>query len=164
MNAFYQVRLGVTLVDSHRDDEGIATFKRVLEGDPRMRQALVNLTYAYAGKKMYAEAFDTMQANAGTPALAEAQRRAYADGGFLKAARLRPDTMAQQAERTYVSPFAIAGAYARAGERDLTLHWLEKAFDEHETTLVNLGAARAFDFLRGDPRFETLRDRMKFPD
>src|SRR5262249_7830446 len=99
MNAFYQVRLGVTLGTSRRDDEAIAVFKRVLEGDPKMRPALVNLTYTYAGKKMYAEAFNTMQSNAVNPAIAEAQRRAYAEGGFLRAARLRPDTVAEQARR-----------------------------------------------------------------
>src|SRR5262249_51367291 len=164
MNAFYQVPVGVTLGPSRRDDEAIAVFKRVLEGDPRMRPALVNLTYTYAGKKMYVEAFNTMQSNAVNPAIAEAQRRAYAEGGFLRAARLRPDIMAEQARRTYVSPFGIAGAYSRAGEKELTLPWLEKAFEEHETTLVNLGAAREFDFMRGDPRFEALRARMKFPN
>jgi serine/threonine-protein kinase len=163
-NPFYQVRLGVALVDAQRDDEAIALFQQVLKGDPSFRPALVNLTFAYAGKKMYEEAFATMQQNATNPENRAAQQRAYAEGGFLRAARLRPDAMAQQAQRMHVSPFAIAGAYARAGEKELALDWLYKAFEERETTLVNLGADRGLDLLRGDPRFEALRARMKFPN
>jgi hypothetical protein len=112
---------------------------------------------------MYAEAFAVMQQNAVSPEAAEAQRRAYAEGGFLRVARIRPDAMAQQAQRTFVSPFGIAAAYARAGEKELALRWLEKAFDERETTLVNLGNDRAFALVRDDPRFQALRARMKFP-
>ncbi len=163
-NPFYQVRLGVALVDAHRDDEAIALFQQVLKGNPGFRPALVNLTFAYAGKKMYEEAFATMQQIATNPENRAAQQRAYSEGGFLKAARLRPDAMAQQAQRMHVSPFAIAGAYARVGEKELALDWLYKAFEERETTLVNLGADRGLDLLRGDPRFEALRARMKFPN
>jgi serine/threonine-protein kinase len=163
-NPFYQVRLGVALVEAGRDDEAIALFQQVLKTDPAMRQASVNLTYAYARKGMDKEAFALMQRNAPNPAVAEAQRQAFGEGGFPRAARLRADTMVEQSQRTYVAPGAIGAAYIRAGEKELALQWLEKGLEEHETALVNLGAGRSWDPLRGDPRFEALRARMKFPN
>jgi serine/threonine-protein kinase len=163
-NPFYQFRLGVALQDAHRDDEAIGLFQQILKTDPAMRQASVNLTYAYARKGMDNEAFALMQRNAPNPAVAEAQRQAFADGGFPRAARLRADTMAEQSQRTYVAPGAIGAAYIRAGEKELALQWLEKGLEERETALVNLGAGRVWDPLRGDPRFEALRARMKFPN
>ncbi len=121
-NPFYQVRLGIALVDAHRDDEAIALFQQVLKGDPSFRPASVNLTFAYAGKKMYAEAFATMQQNATNPENRAAQRASLRRRRVFEGGTSTPDTMAQQAQRTYVSPFAIAGS-VRARRRKGTGAW-----------------------------------------
>jgi tetratricopeptide (TPR) repeat protein len=156
-NSFYQVRVAVALLDAHRDDEAIALLEQTLKNDPNRRQAAINLGFAYGLNGMYDKAFALMQQNnANNPAVAEAQRKAYAEGGYLRAVRVRADTLVQQSQRTYVSPGGIGNAYARAGEKQLALDWLEKAFEERETMMVNLGGARGFEILRGEPRFQAL--------
>src|SRR5262245_12636549 len=163
-NPFYQVRLGNALSVAGREDEAIALLQQVRKSEPTFRPAGIQLAYAYADKGMHAEAFAVMEQNQVNAESLQALRRAYAEGGFLRAARVRPDAMAEQAQRMYVSPSGISAAYMRAGEKDLALQWLEKAFEEHETTLVNLGGNRLWSALRGDPRFEALRAQMKFPN
>jgi hypothetical protein len=40
------------------------------------------------------------------------------------------------------------------------LAWLEKAYAEHSGELPALKVSPAYDFLRGDPRFKRLLDRV----
>jgi eukaryotic-like serine/threonine-protein kinase len=160
-NSLYRVRLAVALLDAHREDEAISVLQQVRKDDPGMRPAQINLVNAFVLKKMHKEALALMMENAATPAIAEAQQRAYAEGGFPRVARIRPDTMVRQSQTAYVSPGGIAAAYARAGEVALGLDWLEKAYEEHETMMVTLKGGRAWDALRGEPRFEAILRRMK---
>jgi eukaryotic-like serine/threonine-protein kinase len=162
-NALYKTRLGVALLDAHRDDEGIAVLQQVLKDDPTMRAASINLTYALAKKGRANEAFALMlQGNANNPQVVATLQQAFAEGGLPRAIRVRADRMVEQAQRSYVSPGGIAAQFARAGENALALDWLEKAYDEHEPIMGNLNG-RTFDAMRGEPRFQALVRRMKFP-
>ena len=161
-NTLYQAVLGKTLLQARRDDEGIAVLRQTLQNDPSRQMAQINLTWALSRKKRYEEAFALMQKTAANnPAAAERQRQVYAESGFLQMARLRPDTMAQQAERTYVAPGGIAGAYARAEVKDLALHWLERAVESREAMVVEIKSEPSWDFVRDHPRFVAILRKMK---
>jgi tetratricopeptide (TPR) repeat protein len=161
-NSLYQVRLAVTFMNAHREDDAIAVLQQVLKADPGMRQAQINLLHALAAKRMFKEALAAMaQNNANNPSIVETQQRAYQEGGFPRVARLRPDALVRQSQTRYVSPGGIAAAYARAGEVALALDYLEKAYEERETMMVSLGRGRAWDAVRGEPRFEAMLRRMK---
>ncbi len=160
-NSLYQVRLAVAFMDAHREDDAIAVLQQVLKADPGMRPAGINMVRALAAKGMYEEAVTVMaQNNANNPALVEAQQRAYQEGGFPRVARIRPDALVRQSQTSYVSPGGIAAAYASAGEVALALEYLEKAYEEHETMMVSLKGGRAWDAVRGEPRFEAILRRM----
>ncbi|MEX2271939.1 MAG: protein kinase [Vicinamibacterales bacterium] len=64
-------------------------------------------------------------------------------------------------EAGYVSPKSIADVYAGLRDPDATMVWLERAFEEHDGFLVNAFSNRAYDWLRGDPRFLALFRKMK---
>ena len=64
----------------------------------------------------------------------------------------------------YVSPDFLASAYAALGETDKAFRWLEKAYEERSTGIVNLQVEPAFDPLRSDSRFKDLLQRLRFPD
>ncbi len=53
-----------------------------------------------------------------------------------------------------------AWAYAGLHDTEQTLAWLEKAFTAHSGEMVTLKVNPAYDFLRGDARFESLVDRV----
>ena len=62
--------------------------------------------------------------------------------------------------------FLIGGyefVYLGLGENERAIEWLEKAFEERAGRLVYLRAERAFDPLRGDPRFQRMVERLNFP-
>jgi len=64
--------------------------------------------------------------------------------------------------RKYVAPFNLAMVYAGLGQKDATLEWLEKAYDDHSMWLIFVNSYPIFDFLRSDPRFQDLVRRMGF--
>jgi tetratricopeptide (TPR) repeat protein len=62
-----------------------------------------------------------------------------------------------------VPPYALAGAYAVLGDLDNAFARLERGFAEHDRGMVWMRVNPRFDSLRGDPRFDALVERMKFP-
>ena len=57
----------------------------------------------------------------------------------------------------------IARFYAFAGEKNLALNWLERAYRDGDSTMVYLKVDPSFDILRDDQRFKDLLVRMNFP-
>ena len=50
----------------------------------------------------------------------------------------------------------IARLYAHAEDKEQALQWLQKADEQHETTLIHLAVAWDWDFLRDESRFQNL--------
>jgi hypothetical protein len=56
-----------------------------------------------------------------------------------------------------------AWLYSRLGKRSEALACLEKAFREREPLMELSSVDRAWDFLRSDPRFQALVEKMGLP-
>jgi len=68
-------------------------------------------------------------------------------------------------QRSYVSPYMIAPAYASLGDRDKAFEYLDKAYQERSSDLPYfLKVDLRVDKLRADPRFQDLMRRMRFPN
>ena len=83
--------------------------------------------------------------------------------GPTGAMRAMAETLAARAGETYVEPFIIAGAFARAGMADETLYWLEKAFENGSYEMHYMAFWPHLDFLRDDERYQALADRVYGP-
>jgi tetratricopeptide (TPR) repeat protein len=59
-----------------------------------------------------------------------------------------------------VNPAVMAWAYAGMSDKDHTLLWLNQAYAQRSNTMTALKVEPAFDFLRGDPRFQDLIHRV----
>jgi TolB-like protein/predicted Zn-dependent protease len=58
----------------------------------------------------------------------------------------------------------IARTYAYRGEHDFALEWLERAYQQKDTSLLNIVDEPLFGNLADDPRFKAfLRNRLKLP-
>jgi TolB-like protein/class 3 adenylate cyclase/Tfp pilus assembly protein PilF len=88
--------------------------------------------------------------------LALSGRREEAEGTLAQAV--------SEAERSYVTPAYAAWAKAALGDRDGAFRWLERGIDERDYSMLQLKTQPNYDALRGDPRFQALLRRMKFPE
>ena len=57
----------------------------------------------------------------------------------------------------------LALAYARIGQVEQALAWLEAGYRQRAPGLSGLKVDPLFDPLRGNPRFQDLLGRMNFP-
>jgi serine/threonine-protein kinase len=83
-------------------------------------------------------------------------------GQRAEARRIRGDLVAR-AEREYVSPAAIATAHIGLDEKSEALDWMERAHRDRRGWMAYLSVNPMFDPLRGEPRFEALVARMRYP-
>jgi TolB-like protein/tetratricopeptide (TPR) repeat protein len=76
--------------------------------------------------------------------------------GPIGAMRAMADTLVARASESYVDPFKIAEAFARAESVDETFYWLDKAVDDGSYEIIYLAFQPDFDVLRDDPRYQEL--------
>src|SRR5208282_321776 len=88
----------------------------------------------------------------------------YAKVGRIEDARKILDEAKKAWEPGSSLSFFIASVHARLGESDTAFEWLEKAYQDRTSLLMNLKMAPAFDGLHGDPRFDALVKRIGIPD
>jgi predicted Zn-dependent protease len=158
--------MGDAFFRAGRVDEAIEQLKKTVQMDPNFLAVHLTLAQAYAQKKMYSEAV-AEQGNArevrGEAAVATALKEAYKSSGyqgFLRALLEHDLRAAPDDSRTY----GIAIRYARLGNKDEALKWLEKTYAQHTGNMLFVKSEPAFDSLHSDPRFQSLLRRMKFPE
>lgn len=63
--------------------------------------------------------------------------------------------------RSYVSPYGIASIFASLHEVDSAFEWLDRAYDEHDQTMVLVKVHPRLDPLRTDVRWGEILERMR---
>ena len=94
---------------------------------------------------------------------ADAIQHAFDKGGAMAVAQWALDGDLKKAQTTYVSPMNLAFDYAQLGRREDTLRSLENAVQERSPWLVFVQKEPAFDFLRAEPRFRSIVQRVGLP-
>ena len=87
----------------------------------------------------------------------------YAMAGQEDEARALLSQLMERRAREFVPAIAIVYIYLGLGEHDEALKWLEAAYQEHNVSLVWLKELGTYDPLRSDPRFQSILERMDFP-
>jgi TolB-like protein/DNA-binding winged helix-turn-helix (wHTH) protein/Tfp pilus assembly protein PilF len=73
------------------------------------------------------------------------------------------ERLTTKSKTTYVSPRALVERYLRINDNENALHWLDLAFAEHSSFLVQITEDPLYDGLRTNPRFHAMLRRMRFP-
>jgi tetratricopeptide (TPR) repeat protein len=149
-------------------DEAITQYLKTIELEPNYYRLNSWLDMAYEQKGLYDRAFEVrlkaMTVLGFNPETIEARKKAYAERGWKGYWRKELELTEEWAlqSRGYVSPYGMARIFARLGEKDRVLGWLEKAYTERSDHLVLLKVDPLFDDLRSDPRFIDLLRRVGF--
>jgi len=84
---------------------------------------------------------------------------------FDKAQKLLDEIRQKSQKSPAGSPsFYAAMIYAQMNEIDLAFEWLEKAYNTHEIEMYWLKVEPPFDPLRNDPRWQTMLEKVGFPE
>jgi TolB-like protein/Tfp pilus assembly protein PilF len=165
LSVIIHTALGDVLFYARRYDEAIAIYRKALELDPDFSAGQSDLARAleHSGRvdeaiRGYERAIALAGSSMADPSIGLAN--ACAAAGRRDEALAVLDELKRRRDRQYVSPWGLASIYARLGERETALEWLECAYDEHDSTLVWIKVHPRFDALRAEPRFIALVRKM----
>jgi len=125
----------------------------------------LGLTYLQKGtpKEALAELQKTLDLERAELDVAGYLAGAYAVSGNREEALKILGQLKQQSKREYISPYSIATAFVRLGDRDQAFAWLQEGLDVYDGDMDNVKVDAALDPLRSDPRFQDLLRHMNFP-
>ena len=148
---------------ARRYDDAIEQYKRVIELDPNSPLGYRETGTCYYHKGDYEKAMESWAKAASVSGMKPEEidhlRNAYKTGGMPAFFRMSAK-MIEQAKTPYVSSYDIALRYSGAGDKDLALDWLERAYEEHSSGMVAIDADVLFDAIRNEPRFLELRRKV----
>lgn len=159
--------VGFLQLMARRPDDAITQFRKTLElnpGHPLVRHSM-GAAFEYQAK--YKEAVEEFLR--GNPFLSQSEddvkelRRAFTEAGWKRfLQKLQALSLAQWQRNGpwHGSAFNIASNYARLGDIENALDWLERAYEMRSGLLVWLSVHFHFDGLRQDPRFLELLRRI----
>jgi TolB-like protein/DNA-binding winged helix-turn-helix (wHTH) protein/tetratricopeptide (TPR) repeat protein len=143
-------------------DRAIERFRSVRVVDPTLSRAYL-LIGVYADHGMVDQAIaeeKRWRATVAAPVHWSALAYVYGRNGRTAEARRAIQELVRVSEREPVQARVFAWSYAGVEDTAQTLAWLEKAYAEHSGELVTLKVNPAYDFLRGEPRFQRLLERV----
>ena len=156
---------GMALNNCRKYDMADSIFNVVLETEPNDAISLSNLKTTYHMQKKYDKAYELWKNDFRNDlqALHELER-GYEIGGYPQALENLADLMVERSNTEFVTPWRIATLYTRAGIKDKAIDYLDKAYYVHDQNMPYLASDPIFDFMRDDPKFQLIVQKMKFPD
>lgn len=157
---------GWHLFNQRRYGEAATALLETLEVQPDYAPARSLLGRVLVEEGLFAQGIRELErAAAQTPAGASLPLLAYAHAAAGERRRAREELARVEAlgDGEFVSPYYIALVCLRLGQTDETFRWLEKAYQEQDTSLVNLKIDPRLGALHGVPRYESMLRRMNFP-
>jgi tetratricopeptide (TPR) repeat protein len=156
---------------TRRYDESIAQHQKTLELDPNAAWIRADLAWSYALKGAYAQAiaeYDKIPEQAKVVA-AENQMVAGSLGWVYAVLGRRADALKIAKElkdlssHAYVDFYQVAAIYAGLDDKDEAFRLLQKAYEEHSSSMATLAVDPFWYGMRSDPRYADLLRRMGLP-
>lgn len=163
-NPLFQSLYSMDLLYLERYDDVISMMEKNLEISPGDRVSLSTLRSAYHQNGMFEEAIEawrkTFEVNRDEEAI-ETLMNGYAIGGYENALKKVAELYIERSKTEYVTPWQIGTLYTRAGMQSEALKYLEKAYEDHDLNMPYLSVDPIFDYMRDDPGFIELMEKMK---
>jgi serine/threonine protein kinase/Tfp pilus assembly protein PilF len=150
---------------ARRYDQALEKLNQTLEMDPSFSMAHAWRGRIHLQKSRYEEALREFKKESdisgrSDPLVETWKGLAYQRLGRKSAAQQVLDDLLERAKKSYVPPIALANLYFALGEADQGFQWLDKAYQEHDSTLLEIKVDPGFDSVRSDPRFTALLKKM----
>ena len=144
--------------------DAIAQFRKTLEFDPTSVAAHEGLGIAFSLQKQHDDAIGELKKaldlSENSPVILGHLGAAYARKGDKANADATVRELQAAAARQYVPSSALATIAAAEGDKTKALDLLEKAADEHDFFMAQIGVAPWFASLRDDARFKKLLTKI----
>jgi TolB-like protein/Tfp pilus assembly protein PilF len=160
--------LGWCYLCARRYPEAIAQFRKTAEMDPNSPMPPLALAHELSGQREqaiteYQRAYDlehALEEHSGRQADPMLLAAVYA----LKGERAKEQQQLEKgkavAQRGELPAFFVALAYARLGDKNETIEWLQRSYQNKERLIAYIKVFPLLDPFRDDPRFEALAEKV----
>lgn len=159
--------LGYLYIHLGRIDDAINESRLRLQGNPHDANVLWNLANAYWIKGMYKDSEDAKEKalrEQGSEKAAMNVRRAFERGGEQAVLKQDLEELLKRARgKGQTTSWQIAMQYARLGDKEHALQYLERAYHDKNTGVVFIQREPVFNFLHSDHRYRTIVKNMGLP-
>lgn len=166
LNLFIIADRGAALCLARRYDEAISQFRKWQETAQRNGPD-INIGTCYLGKGMYDEGVKELQrvisARGRTPETLTWLAVSYAMAGNKVEAERLLNEVKQISKKRYVPATFFAYINTALGQKEQAFGMLDRAYREHDSTLMGLKTHPWLDPLRSDPRYQDLLRRVGLP-
>ncbi|NNE77202.1 MAG: helix-turn-helix domain-containing protein [Pricia sp.] len=162
-NPLYKALYGMDLLYARKFNKAIRVLNETLKKAPTYPVALSTLRTAYHMKSRYAEALEIWKLSYEAkkdPLAVEALRAGERTNGYPGALENLAALLIARSDTSYITPWQIATLYTRAGNEEMAISWLQKAYAARDNNIPYLGVDPIFDILREDPRFQNLLEQV----
>jgi DNA-binding winged helix-turn-helix (wHTH) protein/Flp pilus assembly protein TadD len=140
-----------------RDDDALKQIAKTLEIDPTFWVANLALGRILIQRKHFEQAIEVLSKardfSGGNSETISLMGYAHARAGDCAGAQVVLEQLKRGDSERYVSAHSVAVVHHGLQEKDETLRWLEKAYEERDIRLT---------FLKADPKWDSLRRESKF--
>jgi len=146
-------------------DRALEELKKTLEMDPSFSATHTWLAKVYLQKGMYDGALREFEKenvpSGGWDSSIEAGKGiTYLKMGKRSKGQKVLDGLLERAKEIYIPPILIAEFHFALGQNDQGFKWLDKGYEERDSTLLEIKVDPGFDCVRSDPRFKALLKKM----
>jgi DNA-binding winged helix-turn-helix (wHTH) protein/TolB-like protein/Tfp pilus assembly protein PilF len=170
LSPIVQSNIGMTYLFAHRYPEAIEQLEKTASENPQFAFTICMLAESYDAKcdadKAFAVNLKAIEVEGGKSGaeLASRLRRVEQNEGLYGAYRVWfEDTRELKLQQSRSIPsFEVALRAATIKDREQTLFWLERSVEEGDTRIGGLKYLAKFDFVRDDPQFQDIFDKLPF--
>jgi lipopolysaccharide biosynthesis regulator YciM len=163
------------LLAAEKYDEALSQTKKFIEMFPESPFGQEFLYAVYLGKGLEREAMEQrwirMERSGASEARIQTQKDIYKKEGRdgLRRATLKRrlagvETRLEKDKNAFVRYGLISDAYANLKDKEKTLEYLNKVYQQREPNLVDLKRQRKYDFLNDEPEYQELLRKIGFPE
>jgi TolB-like protein/Flp pilus assembly protein TadD len=160
--------LGWCYLCARRYPEAAAQFRKAAELDPNSPMPALGLAHELSGQReqaitAYQRAYDLdhdLEKHSGRPADPMLLAAVYALKGDRAKELQQLEEGKAVAQRGELPAFFVALAYARLGDKNEAIEWLQRSYQNKEIMIADINVFPPFDPLRSDPRFEALAEKV----
>lgn len=153
------------LYQNRQYDRLIEVCRNLIELDANSYLAYLVLAMAYEQKRMYEEAIVAARKAIGAVPGKSGEAvlgHIYGMMGRKEEALRLVEEFREAGRESYVDPTHVAAIYAGLGDAEETLAWLEKGYRVRSTWMIYLNSDPRYDWLRANPKFQSLLRRVGF--
>jgi adenylate cyclase len=157
--------MGIFLLRAGRLEEARAQFKKSVDLEPDRAHSHWLLGQSLVLDSKYDDGIQEIQKacslSSNNPMILAGLGWGYAAAGRIVEAEKVIEELKERSRQEYIRPYFLAKIYAALGRLDRAFEWLEKAYEEHDTSLVFILNDESLLNLHSDPRFNLLLRKMR---